>query len=290
MTPLQPLLPRPSLLSARMFAKLPRGSTLVMVLFIMLVAMVITTTVTTVILNNLQSTILSNQQTHAFYAMESGVERALQYIQFARASKTVGAEASATTTSAFTDILSNDGSYAVSTTVESSDSVDLVEGGSVQWDFYAENYSSGYRLVPMTDLDHIIITWSESSGCSSGGSQIEVSFSSWTESNWEDISDPTSVQTHFTDMCGADCTYELGVDSTHLYKVRAKALNCDITNVQAIPYDTTNAALAVANTMNVTSLGTYGQANREGGAVAPWNPALTQYYEYVLFSEAPVIK
>lgn len=274
-----------------MFAKLPRGSTLVMVLFIMLVAMVITTTVTTVILNNLQSTTLSNQQTHAFYAMESGVERALHYIQFARASKTIGAEASATTTSAFADTLPNLASYAVTTTVISAYPVDLTAKEAVQWDFYAENYSSGYRLVPMTDLDYIQITWDESAGCpTAGSSQIEVSFSSWTESNWEDISDVSSVRTHFIDTCGTDCTYELGVDSTHLYKVRAKAFNCDITNVQAVPFDLYGTPLTVTNTMSLIGAGQFGQANRQGGAITPWNPALTKYYEYVLFSEAPVNK
>ncbi len=278
-------------MSAKLPSKLSRGSTLVMVLFIMLVAMVITTTVTTVILNNLRSTTLSNQQAHAFYAMESGVERALYYIQYARASKIVGATASATTTTAFAETMSNEGSYSVVTTVASADPVDLVEGESVQWDFYEENYSSGYRLVPLTDLDYIIVTWSESSSCLSGNSQIEVSFSSWTENNWEDISDVSSVRTHFDPLCsGIPCSYELGVDSTHLYKVRVKALNCDIEQVTTVPYNSSDVALDVANTMHVTGLGTYVNTNRRGGAVAPWNPALTQYYEYVLFSEAPVIK
>lgn len=273
-----------------MSAKLSRGSTLVMVLFIMLVAMVITTTVTTVVLNNLRTTTTFNQQTHAFYAMESGVERALYYIQYARASKTVGAAASATTTSTFSDTLANGGSYTVSTTVESAESANLAAGQAVQWDFYAESYTSGYRLVPLIDLENIIITWSESSSCSAGGSQIEASFSSWTENNWEDISDVNTIQTHFTDMCGGDCTYELGVDSTHLYKVRVRALNCDITDVMAIPIDIYSAEIAVNNTMSITGLGSYGQVNRLGGAIVPWNPTLTPYYEFVLFSEAPVEK
>lgn len=270
--------------------KHPRGSTLVLVLFIMLVAMVITTTVTTVVLNNLRTTTAFQQHAHGLYAMESGVERALYHIQYARDTETTGAVATATTTSTFTDTLTNDSSYTITTTTEAADPVDLAEGDIVQWDFYAEDYTSGYRLTPIPDIDTIVMTWSEPSTCSSGTSQIEVSFSSWTELNWEDISDPSTVQTHYVATCGGTCSYALGVDSSHLYKVRVEPLTCDITDVEATPYDTYGAVLDVANTMNISATGAYGEISRQGGATVPWNPALSKYFEFVLFSEEPVTK
>ncbi|EKD79656.1 MAG: hypothetical protein ACD_41C00016G0003 [uncultured bacterium] len=273
-----------------MSGKLARGSTLVLVLFIMLVAMVITTTVTTVVLNNLRTTIAFNQHAHGLYAMESGVERVLYYTQYARSNETIGAEKTAADTTGLTGDLDNKASYVTAVTVENAPAIDLAEGETVQWDFYEEDYTAGYRLVPITDLDTIVITWSEASACSSGTSQIEVSFSSWTEFNWEDISDPGTVQTHFTATCGASCSYTLGVDSSHLYKVRVKSLNCDISDVEATPYDTYGAVLDVANTMNISATGEYGEVSRTGGATVPWNPALAKYFEFVLFSEEPVSK
>lgn len=280
-----------------MFVKQPRGSTLVFVLMIMLVAMVITTTVTTVIVNNLQTATAFNQHAHGYYAMESGLERALYYAQFARASKTVAAGTTAGTLSTLTGDLGNGASYSVSASfIEDSTATDLAIGEAAQFDFYQEDSTSGYRLTPITDLDNISVDWVETSSCAGSSliSQIEVSFSSWTQFDWEDISDYSSAgATHFTYTCPSppsSCNTSVGVDSSHLYKVRVKALNCDIESLTVTPEDTFYTTLSVANTLDIEATGDYGQISRSGGATTPWSPALNRYFEYVLFSEDEIRK
>ncbi len=271
----------------------PRGSTLVFVLLIMLVAMVITTTVTTVIVNNLQTATAYNQHAHGYYAMESGLERALYYAQYARASKTIAAGTTASTISALTGDLGNGATYTVSASfIENTTAIDLAAGEVVQFDFYTEDSSAGYYLTPLTDLANLAIDWVEASSCSPSISQLEVSFSSWTQFNWEDISDP-ALGTHFTYTCAAPpngCGDDLGVDSSHLYKVRVKALNCAIESLTVTPQDSFGTTLTVANTLDIEATGDYGQISRSGGATAPWSPALNRYFEYVLFSEETISK
>lgn len=272
-----------------------RGSTLVFVLFIMLVAMVITTTVTTVVVNNLRVARSYVQQTGAYYAMDSGLERALYYVQTARANRTLSAVQTAAVTTAFTGTLDNAASYTIATTVRSAEPLALATGEAAQWDIYEEEATSetSYQLAPLDSLSNIVITWTESANCVPTTSQIEASFSQWTATEWEDISDVDTVRTHWVDTCGTDCMHPFGVDDTHLYKVRVKALNCDITNVLVTPYNSdipTPSVLTVANLVDVSSQGTVGEATRQGNALAPWNPALTSYYDYVLFSEETVEK
>ena len=76
---------------AKSIQRHPRGSTILFVLLIMLVAMVITTTLATVVLSNLRASTAYNEHAHAYYAAESGIERGLYYMQYARDAKTVGA-------------------------------------------------------------------------------------------------------------------------------------------------------------------------------------------------------
>lgn len=285
-------------MSARITFKQSRGSAIIFVLLIMLVAMLIVTTLTTVVLSNLRAATAYNENAHASYAMESGLERSLYYLQYAREDQTIGAEESLDTIAAFADTFTNNAGYIMTPTFVTDNvvaSVDVQE--TVQRDLYSEDYDSAYRLVPMNDLASAAITWSESASCVALTSQVEISFSAWTEFEWEDITDPSTLVTHYTVTCPGPGTgdpecdgYTIGLDSTHLYKIRVKALNCPIENVTIAPLDSLGAVIDTVDYIELSATGEYGNSARTGSVRLPWNPALSPYFDYVLFAEDTISK
>lgn len=273
------------------------GSVLGYVLLIMLVVLIVATTVTAIMIRNLQVTTSYSHSARSYYAAESGLERALHYLQWARDEKTVGAQATATTIEGFTDTFSFGANYDVSASVaDDAFSVDLATQESQQWDIFSEDNTVGYRLIPLPNLDNIGVSWNESSSCTAGTSQIDVSFSSWTQFRWEDISNPSTLVTSYVVSCpgfgnGFDCNgYILGVDASHLYKVRVKALNCAIEDVTVRALDTSGATISTANLVQLSSQGNFGTTQRTVEAQTIWRAPIQRYFDFVLFSEDPIIK
>lgn len=273
-----------------------RGSAIIFVLLIMLIAMLITTTLTTVVISNLRAATAYNENTHAFYAMESGLERSLYYLQYARDQRTIGAQASLDQISSFGGNLS-EASYTLAPIFVDDLDINLQEGESAQWDLYQEDYTTSYRLRPMTNLSQAEITWSEAPGCLALTSQVEVSFSAWTEFEWEDITDPSTLVTRYTVTCPGPgvgdpaCDgYALGLDDTHLYKIRVKALNCAIEGLRVTPVDSVGSAISTTNYIQLNATGEYGNSSNTGGVVVPWNASLSPYFDYVLFAEDTISK
>lgn len=277
------------------------GSTILYVLFILFVITLLATTVTTIMLRNNRVTTGLSQSLRASYAASSGAEHALYYTQYARTAKTVGAQGTVDAISAFTSTFDNDASYSIVATVtDDAYTADIAQNTSQQWDIFGENYDNGYVLAPLDDLDYITISWNENStSCSAvaGASRVEVSFSSWTQFTWEDISDPDVIQTRYIYTCpgsggGFDCTGpSLGVDSTHLYKVRVKPLDCDVEDVTVSAFDSTSTAIDTKNLMNITSTGEFNFSTRATVDVtALWDARLKHYFDFVIFSENKIIK
>ncbi len=274
-----------------------RGSAIIFVLLIMLVAMMITTTLTTVVISNLRTATAYNENATAYYAMESGVERGLYYLQYARDSRTIGAGSSVDEIATFAGSVSGGATYTLAPSFVDDAVINLATGDTAQWDLYQEDYATGYRLKPMTNLSLAEITWSESASCTSLTSQVEVSFSVWTEFEWQDITDPSTLVTHYTVTCPGPGTgnpecdgYSLGFDDTHLYKIRVKALNCPIEDIRVTPIDSLGAQIATTNTIQLSGTGEYGNSARTGSVLVPWNAALSKYFDYVLFSEDAISK
>ncbi|MFA6474907.1 MAG: hypothetical protein WCV88_01750 [Patescibacteria group bacterium] len=263
------------------------GSTIIFVLMVMLIAMVITTTVVTVILNNVRTTTAYNEHARATFAMESGLERGLYYLQYARNAKTIDATTGLATIADFTSTLSNASSYTLTTSFVSDHSYDLAQNEVVQWDV-----SDGSQ--PIANMANLAITWVESSSCDAGLSHAEVSYSSWTEDTWIDISKPTMPITHYEVPCTGTAPvcdgYTLEVDSNYLYKVRVKAMTCPITAVLVTPLDSGGLPLTLKNYVQIDSTGTYAKSQSQGSVTAPWNTTLNPYLDFVLFSEQTVTK
>lgn len=282
-----------------MKGKSPPGSTIIYVLFIMLIAMILTSTLTSIMLRSIKVTSGYSESAQSYYAAESGIERGLYYVQWARDRKTVGVQSAVGTISDYGDTLSFGARYDVAATVTDDNfQPDLALEQNQQWDIFGEDYVSGYHLIPLPDLDNIAIDWNEPSACDTGTSQIEVSFSSWTQFQWEDISDPDTVQTRFVELCPGtkdaspyDCTGSLlGVDDSHLYRVRLKPVQCDLEDVTVTALDATGAAIPTYNVITITSTATYLNSQRTLKANTLWHPPLQHYFDFVLFSEDQITK
>lgn len=271
-----------------------RGSALVLVLFILLVAALIVSTVTAVILNSVRSTTSYSFGARAHYAAESGVERSLYYLHAARQAKIYGLSETADDITDLTATFANGATYTLTTQLNSDILyADILLDETGQFDFFAEDYTTGsLRLVPLTDLAGIQINWNEDPSCSV--STMEVSFSSWTELLWEDISDFSSGQTRYVVDCPVgtvyDCEYTLGVDSNHLYRVRLKPISCAAPEVEVTAVDSTGAAIATYNFIHIASQGQFSTAVQGVAADTLWHAPLTDYFDYVLFSESQITK
>lgn len=270
------------------------GSTLIFVLFIMLIAMLIASTVSFVILKSLQSSTDFSEAVRAHYAAESLAERSLYYIQAQRLAKTYGVTDTVADVNAMTETLSNSATASIVATVtDNAFTKDLAQYQTQQYDIYGEDTSTTpYHLAPLTDLQNIQVNWTESSGCTLGASQVEVGFSSWTSHEWIDISDPTTITTHYVYDCtsGPVCSSSLlGVDDTHLYKVFVKPLNCAVTDAYVTAFSSTGT-IDTQSQINLVSTGTFGHSAKTESVTTMWNAPLSDYFNFVLFSEDQLTK
>jgi hypothetical protein len=247
-------------------------------------------------------TVGMSQATRAAYGAESGNERALYYLEYARSVQTVGVEAAVDAISNLTETFDTGASYKiVAAASDDNYAVNLSKNVTQQWDMYGESYPAGYTqpptLVPLSDLDNIAISWNESSSCSLGNS-VEIAFSSWTQYAWEDISDPDTIQTRYIVQCPHtdatstyDCNYWLGVDDTHLYKVRVKPLDCALEDVTVSGLDSTNAVITSNNLVTISSTGGFGGSTQIVQTVETlWSRRLHRYFDFVIFSQDEITK
>lgn len=290
-------------MSASRVINQPRGSTIVYVLFVLFVMTLLALTVATIMLRSNRTVAGQSHGIQGRFAAESGVERSLYYLQYARTTKTIGVESAISTIATFTSTFDTLASYSMAATATDDNySVDIAQNIPQQWDIFGESYPNGSNQPPvltaLTDLDSVSISWDESSTCVSGNSYVEIAFSSWTQYEWEDISNPSTVRTRYLLHCPhsdpsnpADCNHSLAVDDTHLYKVRVKPLDCAIENVTVQALDSTAAAITTANLVTLSSTGEFGDSTRiMDSASTLWDPKLQHYFDFVVFSEEQIIK
>lgn len=281
----------------------PRGSTIIYVLFVLFVMTLLAMTVATIMLRSNRTVAGQSHGIQGRFAAESGLERSLYYLQYARVAKTVGVESAITTITTFTGAFDTQATYSMTATAADDNySVDIAQSNSQQWDIFGESYPNGSNqppvLTPLTDLDNVSISWDEGSTCTASSSYVEISFSSWTQYEWEDISDPSTTQTRYALYCPssdpsnpADCNYLLPVDDTHLYKVRVKPIDCDIENVTVQAIDSTTAVIDTANLVTLSSTGEFGDGTRIMSSTNTlWDPKLQHYFDFVVFSEEQITK
>lgn len=278
------------------------GSTILYVLFILFIITLLATTITTIMLRSNRTTLGLSHALHARYAAESGTERALYYLQYARTVKTVGVESAVVNLATLIDTFDTGASYSVVADVtDDTYAPEIKQNSSQQWDIFGESYPNGANqppvLTPLADLSNISVAWNENSLCAVGN-YVEISFSSWTQYEWESLADPATLPTRYILQCPStdpsspfDCNYQFGVDDTHLYKVRVKPLDCVLDQVMVTALDSVPAAIETQNLVTIDSTGEYSNSTRILNSVTTlWDPRLQQYFDFVVFSEQEITK
>lgn len=280
-----------------------QGSVIVISLFVLLTLSFLAAVLTMLIFNTIRSTTSYSLSKRSFYAAESGVEEGMYFLQVARVSKEVGVEETVAHINALstseadpvTDF-SNDAEYTVAAVADNQFVVtDLPARESVTLDFFDEDYSSGYSVIPINGLSTIFVGWNEDISCATpGSSRIEVSFSSWLPSYWQDLDNP-DFQTRYVVTCpggsSLQCEYNgLGVDDVHIYSVRVKSLDCDLTNVSIAGYDSTSNLLTNHNEVTITGTGILSNSQQTASTTSLWRTPLNNYFDYVLFSDEDLVK
>lgn len=289
-------------MNVKRFTSNQSGSTILYVLFILLVITLMATTITTIMLRSNRITLSLSHALQALYAAESGSERALNYLQYAREAKTVGVESAVSNLASFVNAFDTGASYSVVASVTDDNYAPLVtQNSSQQWDIFGESYPNGTTqppvLTPLTDLSDISVAWDENSLCTAGN-YVEISFSSWTQYEWESLADPAILPTRYVVQCPHtdpsspyDCNYQFGVDDTHLYKVRVKPLDCDLDQVVVSALDSVPAVIETQNLITVESTGEFSNSTRILNSVTTlWDPRLQHYFDFVVFSEQEITK
>lgn len=285
--------------------KKQRGSVIVISLFVLLALSLLAALLTVLIFNSIRSTTSYSLAKRSTYAAESGVEQGMYFLQAARVSKTVGVEETvdfintltATEADTATDFI-DDAEYTVEATADNDFVVtDLPVNESVTLDFFDEDYTSGYSVIPISGLSTIFVGWNEDAACTTPGtSRVELSYSYWLPDYWQDLDNP-DYQTRYVITCpgggasGLQCNYNgLGVDDVYIYSLRVKSLDCDLTNVSIGAYDGASNLLTTHNNVTITGTGTLSNSQKVSATTSLWRTPLNNYFDYVLFSDEDLVK
>ncbi|MBI2415654.1 MAG: hypothetical protein HYV33_03270 [Candidatus Kerfeldbacteria bacterium] len=270
-----------------------RGSVLVITMFILLTIGLMAGVLTAIVVNQLKITVNYSGAAKAYYGAESGIERGLFYAQRARLQKTIGATATADTINLLSGFLSNGVGYQVDATAQqNSFTFNLPEDNSTQFDIFAEDYTDGFlTIVPLSGAKNLTVNWIEQCTTATPPSQLELTLYQWEPTQWEDLTDPAAVRTNYVASCaGTPCQFNLGMDDTHLYRVRLKALRCDLTQGFAQVLNDTFTPLNLTTTMTIESTAFFSINGQRITVQSLWNPPVNSYVDYVLFSEDTITK
>lgn len=275
------------------------GSVLIIAMFIVVVIALVISIVAFIVLNGLRSSGRYSFAMRSYYAAESGIESGLYYTVAARSARIISASASTTTVSGLANQFTNDAAYDVQATIlPGGIQASLTQGQSVQMDLFQEATTTEYELLPLSDTQPVTMQFQWDEQCPSPGtSKIEVSFARWSSQQWQDYDDATDFQNKYVVLCpgGADgftCSYEgIGLEPGFLYKMRVKALECDLPRISIAPLNTaTGDPIDTANYIQIQSQGTIARTSQTITATFPWRAPITDYFDYVLFTERPLFK
>ena len=235
----------------------------------------------------------------AYYGAETGVEWALLRVKTGRANDTLDETINGTD-----GVIRLSGILAYSDaeweTSQSSISESIIltslpKNKSVELDLFNPDVAG---LAEAGGVESVKFYWSDS--CS-GRSWLEIGYVFWNPGlkTWSE--DKQAVYKN-TIACGnnsgkpCEKFYANYFDDSVAYKLRVKALYCDVENLQITAYDRDNGDLVGGLVVNIPSriyiksIGTYADSQIALTASTPWFPSILGLFDYAIFSEEDLDK
>jgi len=232
----------------------------------------------------------------AYYAAETGIEQALLKVRDGRQHTTLAGTISGEAPNSLTSLSGNltsvvagwktDGSTASENTILTS----LPKNKSAEIDLF--NPDDGTAL----GIRSVQFTWSDR--CPLIESWLEVSYVYWKLSSSTWSSDDQAVYKNIY-PCGTTGRYSCNpaladyFDPSTIYKLRVKALYCDVDNLVISAYPNINATgnkIDISSRVNIKSVGSYANSQIALTASTPWSASIMGIFDYAIFSETDLTK
>ena len=259
----------PNLSRANIKQKYPRGNVLLLALFAMSSILLGGMAASTLVLREIRASRSADASQIAYYAAESGNERALYEIRKLGVSpRELNAEAS----------LENGASYHREIIQEPAPIfTNIPKDGIYELVLYDPTASS-----PSGGVTQLVIDWDAACGAASVMEITSVAFDpavGWTPSI-----------TKFRYANDGPVTYTLSNPGSNAARVRLKTERCDAVNVRIDALDASNQPVAFPDRVAIVSTGEYAGTRQASQIVAPTVTSLSGLFDFVLFSECEIVK
>ena len=282
--------------------KHPKNQSGVVILYALLMIALITAIgigVSVIIIRELRLTQNTHYATLAYYAADSGVERALYTVKVSRDE----GDLSQTITkirnyNADQNGFVNNASYSDIQTSAEEERIEtnLEKDQITQFDLYDIQNPTG-----PSNINSLKISWSDGTPSNGSSPWLEISYIKWDPASpYIDTEVQSSYKLIYSTADLVDGSLPvIFQDRTSAYRVRLKALYDTISNLVVTAYDcpdplsqscTDNEKKNIPARVIVKSVGKMGEFEQAITALVPWNIPLFGLYDYVLYSEGQIEK
>jgi hypothetical protein len=280
--------------------KVENGNVLLLALLVMAGIMTAALGIGAIILNEIRQARDIDFSTVAYYAAESGVEQALYKIR--KEDALLGCPTGACDVngycssgdscagdivngvSSFRNTLDNQSSWSrIITDKEGQIYGKIDKDNSMQVDLYDPEGTAA------AGVESIKIEWTPQCAAPGDVSMIEVSYIGWDPAvGWS-----AATEQKFKYSAPESPAVINVFSNTKSYRVRIKALYCDVSNVRVTAWGSENAGnppISIPARIILTSTGQYGTLRQAVKMIMPRKSPMSGLYDYVLFSECSLVK
>lgn len=250
------------------------GSVLLLALLIMTTVLITSSGLSALMLSSLQQTRIIDNSVVAYYAAETAVEDAL----FGILRSEDGIPGSRTTPQALTNRAS--WSREVSTEERAIFTV-ISEDQFVEISLYDPTAS-----LTATDITRVRVWWTDECG---GCSAMQGSLVGWLPGGSLTWRDSFGAATHRVSSADSPVSFSLD-DPYRLYRLRLKALNADLKNVEIRAYDDSNNPIDIPGRIKISARGFYVGTQQRITVTLPQELPSSGLFDYVVFSECSLVK
>ncbi len=251
------------------------GAALLLALLVMAGIMTVSTGTSLLVMSEIRQSLYLDQSIISFYAAESGVEKALYQVR--------RGQVEVTDLNNTSEELNNEANYSLYT----SNTVNTIYTSLLQDQSYQlDLYDPGTLTALAQQIRYLNITWQ------GAGSNLEVNWACWGTNGV--LGEP---QSRLYSVTLSPVSIQLNtVPNCELHRVKITARNAGATNIEITARTTQDGnTVPIPARVQIKGLGEYPSGNNEASRQAilvtmPEKNPLSNLYDYVLYSEADILK